>query len=381
MKKFLFRLFLFLVPFLAALWLELFILPIDFFTFRVWEAAVVKEYRRLLPGPFYPNLEITKLEDRDLAHHTEFAEKRKVTWMLDPFGYRKQETGRRYHPIVVVGDSNVAGSGLTQEEMFSEVLEKKLQVSTYPFSPGSINGFLSDKRFLRAPPKIVILGSIEREITNLRPPRKLKKSSSRLQDWLRTWIVENRSVQSLGILLDRFYKMNMLYYWRASLRRLIRPRRTRFETVPSPDGPVFFLQGARANEVVPKDQFQKAVLTIKGYREVLASRGIRFIFLPIPNKETIYYEALRSKRPAFLTELMAELKKMGIEAVDTQTAFEEAFLKKSIPYRAGDTHWNENGVRLAADLVKRLIDEGRLIKEDILVKKKDPADIVEERER
>ena len=67
MRKFLFKSNLFLLPFFLALCLELFILPMDFFTFRVWEAIVVRKYRNLFPGHFYPNMEITKIEEGDLA--------------------------------------------------------------------------------------------------------------------------------------------------------------------------------------------------------------------------------------------------------------------------------------------------------------------------
>ena len=366
MKRFLFKLFLFLTPLMVAVCVELFVLPVDFFTFRVWEAVVVKKYRNLLPGRFYPNMKVTKIEDRDLSHHTPFSEKDEVTWILDRFGYRKQETGRRRHDVVIVGDSNIAGTGLTQGEILSEVLEERLGVSVYPLSPASLNTFLRDRRFLEVPPKIVIFESIEREITDLPALRKPSPSHPKMQvrieemgSRLRDRVKENRWVQSTMVLLDRLCKMNMLQYVRASLRRMTPPFRSRHITVPSKDGPVFFLQGARANQPVPRGQLERAVLTIKAYNDLLASKGIRFIFLPIPNKETIYYEALRTERPVFLSQLVPALKNLGIETVDVQKAFEDAFRNDSVLlYHAGDTHWNQKGVRLAADLIKTLIEKG-----------------------
>jgi alginate O-acetyltransferase complex protein AlgJ len=366
MSRFLFKLFLFLTPLMAAVCVELFVLPIDFFTFRVWEAVVVKKYRNLLPGVFYPNMEITKIEDRDLSHHTPFSEKEEVTWILDRFGYRKKETGRRRHDVVIVGDSNIVGTGLTQEEIFSEVLEEALGMSVYPLSPASMNTFLRDRRFLQDPPKIVILESIEREITDLPTLRKQSPSRSKVQVRieeigfrLRDGVKESRWVQSLTVLLDRLCKMNMLHYVRASLRRMAPPFRSSHITAPTKDGPVFFLQGARANQPVPRDQLEGAVRTIKAYRDLLASKGIRFIFLPVPNKETIYYEALGTGRPVFLSQLVAALETQGIETVDIQKAFEGAFRNDSVLlYRAGDTHWNEKGVRLAADFIRKLIEKG-----------------------
>jgi hypothetical protein len=120
---------------------------------------------------------------------------------------------------------------------------------------------------------------------------------------------------------------------------------------------VFFLQGASANQDVPKDQFDKAVEVIKTYDEFLRSKGIRFIFLPIPEKENIYYEALQTQRPVFLEQLISTLRNLGIETVDTQTAFDDAFRKGVLLYHTNDTHWNENAVKITADLIKDLIEK------------------------
>ena len=157
MRKFLFKSNLFLLPFFLALCLELFILPIDFFTFKVWEAIVVWKYRTFFAGHFYPNMEIAKIEEGNLAPHTRFAIKKKVRWMTDRYGYRKQNTDLQKHKIVIIGESNIAGSSLTQEEILSEVLEVQLKVSVYPYAPvGGINSFLRNKRFVENSPDIVI---------------------------------------------------------------------------------------------------------------------------------------------------------------------------------------------------------------------------------
>jgi alginate O-acetyltransferase complex protein AlgJ len=366
MRRFLAKSTLFLLPIALAIGIELFILPIDFFTFRVWEALVIREFRNILPGEFYPNMEVTKIEEGDLAHHTKYTYKRKVNWYTDRYGYRKQNTNRKKHEVVIIGDSNIAGSGLTQEDILSEVLEKKLKVSVYPISPASLDTFLKERRFRKDPPDIVIISSVERFIFYL-PPVKVtpKKISTKLKTQireigykLRNQISGNRFLQWLGVSLDRIYKANMLQYLRASLRRI---GFSHSDTIPSNAvsskyGPVFFLQGASANKDVPKDQFDKAVQVIKTYDEFLRSKGIRFIFLPIPEKENIYHESLHTERPVFLEQLISTLKNLGIETVDTQTAFDDAFRKGVLLYHTNDTHWNENAVKIAADLIKEMIE-------------------------
>jgi len=371
MRKFLAKSTLFLLPFVLAIGIELFVLPIDFFTFRVWEALVIRQFRSILPGEFYPNMEVTKIEEGDLAHHTKFTYKRKVEWFTDRYGYRKQNTNRNKHEVVIIGDSNIAGSGLTQEDILSEVLEKELKVSVYPISPASLSTFLKERRFKKYPPDIVIISSVERFVFYLPP---VKVTSETISTKLRTQIREigyrlrnqisgNRFIQCVGVYLDRIYKANMLQYLRASLRRIgfshsqtIYPDR-----FSSKYGPVFFLQGADANKDVPKDQFDKAVQVIKTYDEFLRSKGIRFIFLPIPEKENIYHETLQTKRPVFLEQLISTLKNLGIETVDTQTAFDDAFQKGVLLYHTNDTHWNENAVKITADLIKALIERKKQI--------------------
>jgi hypothetical protein len=356
MKSFLFKSILFLLPFILALLIELFILPIDFFTFRAWEALLVMKYRTFFTGHFYPNMEISRIEEGDLAAHTRFAVKKKVRWVTDRYGFRKRNTDLQKHPIVIIGESNIAGICLSQDEILSEVLEDRLKLSVYPYAPvGGINSFLKNERFMEHSPDIVIFARIERELLDLDSlkPIKGEKWFSKLKQPLQ----ENRVIQSLAITLDRLSKMAMLHYFRASLRRSIsEPRPRAPASISSQYGPIFFIQGKSANEDVPKAKLDRAVRVIRSYDEALKRRGIRFIFLPIPNKENIFYKGLETKRPVFLERLISGLKRYGVETIDTQKAFEEAFEKSQILlYHTDDTHWNGNGVRLTAGLLAKAI--------------------------
>jgi hypothetical protein len=337
--------------------IELFILPIDFFTFRVWEALLIKEFRSILPGHFYPRMEITKLETGgDLAHHTPFAIPKRVKWMTDRYGYRKKDAEGIKPQVVIIGDSNIAGHGLTQKEMLSEVLEDRLKVPVYPYAPvGSINTFLKDLRFKKDRPKIVIVSFIERDILNMPFPKLPQKREDLLPfyEW-RDKTKQMRWVQYAGVLLDRLFKMNMLNYARARIRNAAVMD---FHHFPSKFGPMFFVQGEVANKEVSNEDFHKAVKRIEAYDRVLKNKGIRFIFLPIPNKENIYHDCLPDpKRPVFLEELIQELKRRNIETVDTQRAFEDEYQNHStLLYFLDDSHWNPKGVHLAADFTIKLI--------------------------
>jgi hypothetical protein len=362
MRKFILKLILFLSPFFLALGVQLFVLPIDFFCFRAVEALVVRKFKNILPGQFYSNMNLIKEEEGDLGHHTKYALRRTVQWITDSYGYRKEGSNRLKYEVVIIGQSETFGSGLTQKEMLSEVLEGRLRLGVYPFAPASVNAFLKEERFILHPPEIVILSSMERAISLLPP---LKISSRKIwvpYETVRNTIRKMRNnpwIQSFGVFLDRLYKMDMVRYIRASIRRGFSNRKENdLNRVDSKFGPILFLQGANANKSVPEGKLNEAVQTIKGYHDLFKSKGIRFIFLATPEKETIFYQSLGTPRPVFLEQLTARLEQLGVEIVCTQQAFENAFEKESILlYLRDDTHWNATAVRIAADLLTKVIQK------------------------
>jgi lysophospholipase L1-like esterase len=357
MKRFLLKLLFFSFPFLVLIGIELFVLPIDFFSFRAWEAIMVKQFHSVLSGQFYPRIDITKIEvGGDLDPHSPFAVPKRAKWMTDRYGYRKKDIEGLKPQVVVIGDSNIIGAGMSQEEIFSEVLEDRLKVPVYPYASAGLNAFLKELRFRKDPPRIVIVSSIERYILDLRFPKESKKRETFLAfyEW-RDNVRQVRWVQTAGVLLDRLCKMNMLHFIRSRMgNKVIREN----HSFPSPFGPIYFLQGEEANRPVSRDQLEEAVITIEAYNQVLKRKGIRFIFLPIPNKENIYHDCLPNpRRPVFLEQLIKELKNRNVETVDTQKAFEDEYREHSaLLFFLDDTHWNPKGVQLIADLTIRLID-------------------------
>ena len=354
MKKLIFRSILFFSPLLLALSLELFVLPIDFFAFRVWEGLLIRSYRWILPGRFYPCREITKMEmGGDLTRQGPFATRREVTWMTDQYGYRKKNSGARHYKVVIVGDSNIVGTGLSQEETLSEVLETRLNSGVYPMAPVDINTFLKDRRFMKDPPEVVVVSTIERDICDLPYPKLRRERWPTFSNW-KDRLQKTGWVPAIAVFLDRLSKMNMINYLRAKIGNT---KHRQFYSFSTPFGTMYFLQGDAANENVSRDRFERAVQTIEAYDRILKKKGIRFIFLPIPNKENIYYQHLPNrKRPVFLEELIAELKHKKIETVDTQEAFDKRYQKDSaLLYRLDDTHWNPATVRMTADLIQMSI--------------------------
>lgn len=338
---------------------ELFILPINFFTFRLWEALSVRNLSSVLSGTFYPNMKISMLEEGGLGHGSRFAVKKKVEWETDRYGHRNRNRDIAKYNIVIVGDSNIVGSSLTQDDMLAEVLEKRIGLITYTLGKGAfppINGFLSSKRFIDAPPDIVIVGVAEEWILKL--PRLNMQSKSLKKPSL----IEQslRKSPTLAVLLDRLSKQIIYHYIAGRIRQVknkVAGKSDFFAIDPAPNN---LSQGAQIllrTEVVPDislEERRKIVNIIKSYDTILKQRDIRFIFLPIPKKEHIYYEYLPVKKnPVFLSRLISDLQDLIIEVIDTQEHFRQAYkAKETLLYQSDDSHLSPEGVRLLADLIE-----------------------------
>lgn len=153
-----------LVPFLVLQFMELFVLPIDFFTFRVWEAALASPYR--YPGPFYPNLHVRKAKEYGDHYRESDPSKVKgkpVEWFTDSHGWRNRPEieKREHYDIVVLGDSNIVGSFLDQKDILTEVLGARGNKIAYSYSYGSdhVSRFFSDQGILRKSPKLLVVES------------------------------------------------------------------------------------------------------------------------------------------------------------------------------------------------------------------------------
>lgn len=153
-----------LLPFLLLLLAELFVLPIDFFTFRVWEAALATPYR--YPGPYYPNLHVKK--DKEYGDHYREGDPAKVQakpveWFTDAYGWRNRPEIERQdkYDVVVLGDSNIVGSFLNQKDILAEVIGARSNKIVYSYSYGSdhISLYFSDSRLKKKSRGILVIES------------------------------------------------------------------------------------------------------------------------------------------------------------------------------------------------------------------------------
>jgi len=356
-------------PFVLIAIAEIAILPMDKFTFRVWEAVSVKQMEFGLAakyspnpfafsGPLYPNVMVAKEEVGDLDAGTQYAVKKQVEWRTDDWGYRASGPGNG-SDIVMVGDSLVVGSSLTQSDTMAEVLAGLSGKKVYPMGPSSMNLYLNDNRFAKSPPKTVILCVFERNLVFLGEEtgvqadegkgfiaRQLVKVRPLLE-----YLKHNPAVLEFNTVVDRLVYSNLLSFLRTRLSENGRAKDAFRGT-----GQKFFLYGAFSNQIVPEETIQRVAGIIAGYKDLLSRRGTKFLFAPLPNKETVYYRWVTPERqPDFLPRLMRELRKRGVASVDLQTPY-TAFTARNAAkgvhlYHMDDTHWNPMGVKMAAQVI------------------------------
>lgn len=344
MRRFVGKLALFLAIPLVGNLLLTFAFPIYLFNFRAWEA--LQPYQDNFYGPFYPDQRIELVEEGDLGHGTPYSIAKQVTFITDSYGYRYSGVAQDDYPVVIVGDSMIVGSSLTQAETPAAVLSTEIGKDVYPLAHvfGTMQTYFYDWRFATYPPEVVVLALTERGIhPGLCWLPVGPNTSEKIE-------LPSPIVRQSHVLVDRFYRTPWyLYQW------LTVPFRSRTSVVGS-EGMLFYKGSLKMNSLEKVDEIADALATCQTW---FTEQGIQVIILPIPDKANIYHDlaGMDSSRSEFLRRVIDESAMRGVTIIDTQTAFEDAREAGIQVYHLDDTHWNAEGVRIAMDLVAEAILE------------------------
>jgi len=354
MRYFLLKLTFFFLILILANAIAVLVMPMDAFTYRNWET--VKPYILSFPGPFYPHQDRVMIEEGDLGHDTIYAHHRSVRFITDSYGYRYENLEKDEYSIVVVGDSAVAGTGLTQEEILTDVLSRKTGQAVYPLAPGTIDAYFSDPRFQESPPDVLILESVERNINESIGPGLCNWSTT--HDSTNTKIErDNQSsfVQALQVYADRMLR-NPVYF-----AGFMNSRLNKRPVILGEGDSLFY---GPALEMSSLDDIERVVDGLESCSELFRTHGIEFVFLPIPDKGNILFNLIPNDlqqtnsiqpRNAYLRTLIDKLIEKDVQVIDTLQAFEHARSDGLEIYQPDDTHWNAEAVRITADLIEQLL--------------------------
>lgn len=329
MQKFIIKCSFFLVVIL--LFLNDSFLPVDTYTYRPWEAL---RYSTNPHAYFYPNQELTSTSVGDLCYYTQFAVKKNENWKTDKLGYRNDFFVRKAN-VLLIGDSYVAGSSLPQDSTLTNMLHSELNVPIYNMAPASFSDFLYQlhKKVIEKP-QTIIFSKVEVVI-----PRALEV------------LHDDQESHQATIWRDRLSRNYLKLFLKARLNDS-HGNGIRGQS----DSSMFFLHGTKIK--CPNDQIDKIAQRIISYKETCDSMGINFIFLPMPTKESVYFDKIPLKRqPDFLFNLCDILSNKGVQTINTLEVFNE--YRKSneqLIYHLDDTHWNRFGVELiSSEISKRIL--------------------------
>jgi hypothetical protein len=329
MTKLALKFVLLIAPFVALSAIELFVLPIYFFTFRNWEALLAVNVRPA-EGPFYPDMEVKRRDEH--GDRLGFSDNRPKTveWITDHDGYRNRpraDSAGRYD-IVLVGDSLIVGSYLDQKDGLAEVLERKCGCAVFSYAAMPKIGFFFDPKFQQRPPKAVVVEIRTGERYNESALRwNFNASIDDLSGWTFSGSPPPASAlpRWLAILSDRFLKANMLQYVRSRLRVALR----------DPILPEREISIAQRNDFV-----FEAVSAMDGESR---RRGMQFALLVIPDGPP----ADRT-----LDQTIVRLKEAGVKVIAYLPNDERSdWANIDHFFSDRDSHWREETVVATADKV------------------------------
>ena len=329
------KVFLFLIFPVCILVVIEFLLPLNFFTFRVYEA--IKFNNESIPhiGPFYPNKTLFMKSVGDLCSHTSSEVVKDELWKTDKLGFRNSFFSKQPE-VVVFGSSFIYGTGLSQEHTFTEQLSRKLHQKVYNFSPYSINDFemLVQKDSLTYP-KIIVFS-----IGDWYVPTTYKEQIKSFENKF-VVIIKDLFYNFIGEVVDRCTRF-FSYHW---LKSKFIKKGVNYQSSVYPS--MFFGKGENYKPIDSSELMLvlKNVLQLEDYCK---KRNIKLYYVFTPSKEFVYSDFIpQLSKYDYYSVLANELHKNGISGVNSLEIFNDYRKKSSkLLYHTDDTHWNKLGVDL-----------------------------------
>ena len=158
-------------------------------------------------------------------------------------------------------------------------------------------------------------------------------------------ILDKSHISEKNVFLDKAFKQFSLNWLRARINnskgRGVKSKRENF----------YFLNWK--NQFYDKNYLLEITNKILSYKKYCDSIGVKFIFVPIPNKETVYYDYVGIRNlPKTLLQLDSILHSKNVETLNTLKVYNEyRRLKKdySLLYQMDDSNWNHIGINLVSE--------------------------------
>lgn len=217
-------------------------------------------------------------------------------------------------------------------------------------------------------PKYAIFETIERNI-----PVKFSETydhgcipnfqRERIYNEIHKFIFKSNSEVLYALILKRGYLIHHLYSYFVTLRfdlfGYMSPQTSKYKLAKNPwlfyDKEFSHDPGGFYYKYSDKELKTYADNILQLSRNLKSSYNLDLIFMPVPNKYSIYHTMVNNDRyNDFLPRLYTELEKRGISFVDLYHQYK---LSPDTFYYGTDTHWNKKGVDKALHLVLEKMNE------------------------
>lgn len=315
---------------------------------------------------------VRRIAARYEEEHPEYTEHQ------DAFGYcnAPRPEGTRY-PVVMLGDSFMLSLG-TQN--LAQVLAAVGGIEVYNHAMRGAGPFLEMRNFIRSdrfdpPPDVVVWNLSARE---LGAPLFLRQSVDAWFDQAASGEGKGAGLDQAGTRWDLLAPSVLSKVWPStslmaygSRQAWARVKLAVFQGWPQDvlgaDDPqfgpmLFYRENLRVLPLlVPEGNASAVVQTVEKAARRFKERGMTLVVLLVPEKEQIHAAALSEADqqalacgPGLLAAIAQGLDAAGVPVVNLMPVFQEATARGARLYWRDDTHWNDAGIRLAAEELWRV---------------------------
>ena len=355
--------------FFGVLELGLRFVDYKYFSYRVWEIA---SRFPTSSGPFEPDKVFSKIDSMgDLGHRVlddEFRTAREERFVIDSCGFRNERSSLESSPdIVLLGDSYVVGSGVSDEDSPGQVLERISGKSVY-----NLGGKLVSPEFL---------ASFKRH-TGMKSGRVLLYFVDFSYQWFDIGQSTNDEFCS-GTVEQRQYKRRVLqlgqYFSLSRFEQLAQSWLSDLYDdyfLPSPFHQLGFRETLLNSEqilfwkknterTVSRHDEELLALKLKDFSSKLSLENLDFTVVLLPSSYSSYHKLIENPKytmptSSFLMRFHKQLEERGVRVInlekDMRQATERAYREGKYLYWRDDTHWNADGIEVASGLIARRLN-------------------------
>lgn len=258
-----------------------------------------------------------------------------TTVTTDEDGFRTPAVETDNYPILVYGDSTIFGAGLSDGETLPWRLAEITGLPVFNGARTSLSNALAHPALGAV--EVVIDALTERNVY----PRILKKRGIPKP-------VEYRPIAAKGLTIAE--AAGAIPPQRYSLPLILLKTGERLAgdyniwRKGNGEEPYLFQRHRMRPE-----ELDETVALIAARAKALEKQGLRYVFLPVPAKQTLYAGDVDDYTRNFIPTLVTRLRAEGVEAVDLATPF-QAHKDEDLFFHY-DTHWNARGADLGARML------------------------------